>query len=160
MCLADFSSIYPFGWWTGLTSSGLLVFISWRLSCWRLARSISQVAQFLMNLPPVQNNVVSSAVTVALGVTCLVFNIIEMALDIAFPPVRHNVRHPRRQKPMQPASNRVDSMSSNFPLTTTPTLASPEMRNGGIELEDMSLDESPEEMVWLCMDIGFWSRES
>ena len=100
-----------------------------------------------MNIPPVQNNVVSSAITVALGVTCLVFSIIEIALDIAFPPVRHDGRHPRRQRPTQPSSNRADSISSNFPLTTTPTLTGPEMQIDGIELEDIPLDESPEEVV-------------
>ena len=99
-----------------------------------------------MNIPPVQNNVVSSAITVALGVTCLVFSIIEIAIDIAFPPVRHDVRHPRRERTTQP-TNRTFSISSNFPFTTAPTLTTLEMQLDGIALEDIRLDESPEDVV-------------
>jgi hypothetical protein len=100
-----------------------------------------------MNLPPVQNNVVSSAITVALGVTCLVFSIIEIAIDIAFPPVRHDGRRPRRQRAVQGPSSRVNSMSPIFSMTRTPTLTTTEMEMDGIELQDIQFGESPDEVV-------------
>ena len=97
-----------------------------------------------MNIPPVQNNVVQSAVTVALGVVCFVFAVIEILIEILFPPVRRERRDHHRRRMMQRESWRVNSITPMFPHVPPPRLEESEIV--GIELE-IGGDVTPEEVV-------------
>jgi hypothetical protein len=97
-----------------------------------------------MNLPPIQSNVLSSAIAVGLGVTCFVFAIIEILIDILFPPVRrdHRQRGRRRRSLLFSESSRVNSMS---PMVPPPVLA--ELEIDGFELEGYGMDRRPDDVV-------------
>jgi|SRR5579859_274407 len=101
-----------------------------------------------MNIPPVQNNVVQSPIVVALGVVCFVFALIEIAIEVLFPPVRRE-RHPWRQRAFQFPTRRVNTMTPMMPQLPPPVLVEPENDVGleNIELEDLERQSSPEEIV-------------
>lgn len=151
-CSVSFSSIwmpFDFEWLIGLTSSGSWVHI-WLLWLLTVARFISQIAQFIMNIPPVQNNVVQSAITISLCVVCFVFALLEILIEIFFPPVRRERRHHWRQRSLQLPVSRAHTTTPMFPQPPPPVLTTSETDETemeDIELEDVDLESTPEEIV-------------